>query len=233
MNQTTRNSLQPMEGPATLGSCLENLLKTPGRVLHECLQGNAKVTLWLLLAAVICLAAFGLLLGSFSGGTQWWAAPAKVTLGCMVSALICMPSLYILMALSGATVRLAGVLSLLAASLALTGVLLAGFAPVLWVFSQSTTSLPFMGTLAVVFWLISLIFGLKLLIQAHHEASPNAGGGYVVLWLLIFVVVTLQMSTALRPIIGSSDSLLPKEKRFFLYHWGCEIDGGAEGSGWD
>ena len=38
-------------------------------------------------------------------------------------------------------------------------------------------------------------------------------------WMGIFLLVCLQMTTALRPIIGTSDHWLPKEKKFFLAHW--------------
>ena len=43
--------------------------------------------------------------------------------------------------------------------------------------------------------------------------------GVLKVWLTVFVVVVLQMSTALRPIIGPADSFLPDEKRFFIGHW--------------
>jgi hypothetical protein len=226
----TRHTLQPMEGKVSLGSCLEHLLKKPGQILHECLEGNRKVLAQLLLAAVLGLAAYGLLVGSFSGGAQWWAAPLKVVVGALISGALCIPSLYILLALSGATVRLSSVVALVAAALALTGVLLAGFAPVLWVFSQSTTSLAFVGFLTLAFWLISLFSGARLILHAQEEAAPKAKGSYIALWLLIFMLVTLQMSTALRPIVGSSTSLLPEEKRFFGQHWVIELEGLPEGS---
>jgi hypothetical protein len=29
----------------------------------------------------------------------------------------------------------------------------------------------------------------------------------------------LQMTTALRPIVGTADTYLPKEKKFFVTHW--------------
>jgi len=32
-------------------------------------------------------------------------------------------------------------------------------------------------------------------------------------------VVTLQLTTTLRPILGRSDDLLTNEKKFFLEHW--------------
>ena len=33
-----------------------------------------------------------------------------------------------------------------------------------------------------------------------------------------------QMTTALRPIVGTSDDFLPKEKKFFLKHWFEQLD---------
>jgi hypothetical protein len=44
-------------------------------------------------------------------------------------------------------------------------------------------------------------------------------------WICLFVVVALQMTTALRPIIGKADTLLPTEKKFFLQHWGDSMRG--------
>jgi hypothetical protein len=37
--------------------------------------------------------------------------------------------------------------------------------------------------------------------------------------MVIFVFVSLQMTTALRPIIGKSENWLPKEKKFFAAYW--------------
>lgn len=37
--------------------------------------------------------------------------------------------------------------------------------------------------------------------------------------MVIFTVVTLQMATSLRPLIGTAETFLPQEKRFFLQHW--------------
>ena len=76
-----------------------------------------------------------------------------------------------------------------------------------------------MGTLHLLFWLISTFFGLRFL-QAgfsHSQARSRAG---LYTWIIIFVLVALQMTTALRPIVGKADSFLPKEKMFFVSHWG-------------
>ena len=54
------------------------------------------------------------------------------------------------------------------------------------------------------------------------------GGEYLKIWAIIFVVVTLQMSTALRPIIGEAETLLPQEKKFFVNHWLDELSAAGE-----
>jgi len=161
---------------------------------------------------------FGIFIGWFSGGTQLWAAPLKVATGLLISAAICLPSLYIFACLSGSTARLSEVVGLVAGLLLLMTILLIGFAPVAWLFSQSTESLILMGALHLVFWLIATYFGLRFL-NAGFVLREDRSGGLKV-WMVIFLLVMVQMTTALRPLIGTADTLLPTEKRFFLGHWG-------------
>lgn len=107
---------------------------------------------------------------------------------------------------------------LVAGLLALMTVLLLGFAPVAWVFSQSTESVVMMGFLHLIFWSIAAYFGVRFLLAgflAQRMNHPSAIG----LWTIIFMFVMLQMSTSLRPIIGEAETLLPTEKKFFLVHW--------------
>ncbi len=97
---------------------------------------------------------------------------------------------------------------------ALTALILIGFAPVAWVFTQSTDSLAFMGALHLLFLAIALRFGLRPLLRAAAKDS-----GYLKLWGLLFVLVSLQMTTTLRPFLGTAPTLLPIEKKIFLLHW--------------
>jgi hypothetical protein len=137
--------------------------------------------------------------------------------GLVFSALICLPSLYIFSCLSGSKARLVEVVGLIAGLLALMTVLLVGFAPVAWVFSQSTDSLPAMGALHLAFWVVATYFGLRFLCAGFAQLSSRSGGLGV--WITIFMLVMVQMTTALRPIVGTADTLLPAEKKFFLKHW--------------
>ena len=215
----SRFAFEPMPAGKSPLLIIEALLKFPGRIIYE-LQNNWRTGLsgWLLAFALIGMAAYGLVVGSFSGGAQMWIAPAKLALGTFFSILICLPSLYIFAGLAGIDVRLRTVIGVLFAAVALSALLLIGFAPVAWIFSQSTDSIPFMGGLHLILWVIAISFGLRL-IGAMGRLLAGPTGGQMKLWSLIFILVCLQMTTTLRPIIGTSDRFLPGEKKFFLTHW--------------
>ncbi|MGK0188220.1 MAG: hypothetical protein ACI9R3_004012 [Verrucomicrobiales bacterium] len=211
----------PMDSGDTATSFFETLLKQPGSIVHRMHQtGLGRPVLMLVAISMVSFVVFGALLGTFSLGNQLWAAPLKLSLGILFSALICLPSLYIFTCLTGMSARFTSVAGILAAVVALTGLLLLGFSPVIWIFTQSTSSPVFMGALSLIFWLISLSVGMSLLPKLISFTSESSGP-YLKIWMIIFIVVTLQMSTSLRPIIapGENDPFLPTEKKFFLEHW--------------
>ena len=227
----------PIYGPRPLGDdpaerepipnvivAIEALLRQPRRVMFQLRQpGAGKLVGAMLFVAVVCSLIYGVVVGSFSGHEQWWAAPVKISVGLLISALICLPSLYIFACLSGSQARLAEMFGLVAGLLMLMTILLIGFAPVAWLFSQSTESLPWMGLLHLLFWLIATIFGVRFLSAAFAHSNARSSAGLNT-WVVIFMLVALQMSTALRPIIGLSETFLPEEKKFFVSHWFDCID---------
>src|ERR1017187_2251523 len=199
---------------------IESILRHPRRVMFQLRQPDAgKLIAMMLLVSVVCSLIYGVVVGTFSGGDQLWAAPAKIAAGLMISALICLPSLYIFTCLSGSQARLVEVCGLLAGLLMLMTILLIGFAPVAWIFSQSTESLAWMGALHLIFWFIATCFGLRFLETGFSHSNAKSLAGFRT-WVVIFLLVALQMTTALRPIIGTSDNFLPKGKKFFVAHWG-------------
>jgi hypothetical protein len=206
----------PIDGPA---ACVEALLREPGRVMAQLSgAGGRRIVVILLGIALVCSLIYGLIVGLFSGGEQIYYAPIKIALGLLLSSLICLPSLYIFAALGGSKAGLADVLGLLAGLLALSSIMLIGFAPVAWIFSESTESLAMMGALHFGFWFISVYFGLRFLNAGFRRTEMRSSEG-VSVWMIIFVIVALQMTTTLRPLLGTAPSALPEEKRFFLAHW--------------
>lgn len=198
---------------------MEAMLRHPRRLFFQ-LRGDrgSQIIGGILFVAMVCALIYGFVAGTFSGGEQLWAAPVKIAGGMLICAIICLPSLYIFSCLAGSEARLIEVVGLVAGLLALTAILLIGFAPVAWVFSQSTSSLAAMGALHLAFWLVATFFGWRFLRSGFAHLSARSGGALLV-WMCLFVIVCLQMTTALRPILGSGDSFLPKEKKFFFAHW--------------
>jgi len=164
--------------------------------------------------------------GTFSRGPQLWIAPLKIAGGLLIASVICLPSLYIFACLSGSRAKVSEMAGLLGGMLLLMTLLLIGFAPVAWLFSESTNSLGWMGALHLFFWAIATLFGLRFLGAgfAGTQAKSQAG---LRIWAVIFVLVCLQLTTALRPIIGAADTVFPgvTEKKFFLKHWFDCMDG--------
>lgn len=217
---------QPIRGMA---GAIESILRQPRRVMFQLRQpGAGKLIAAMLFIAVVCSLIYGVIVGSFSGHEQWWAAPVKIAGGLLVSTIICLPSLYIFACLSGSQARLVEIFGMVSGLLMLMTILLIGFAPVAWLFSESTNSLCWMGTLHLVFWFVSTLFGLRFLNAAfsHSNARSNAG---LNTWIVIFMLVVLQMTTALRPIVGRADTFMPETKKFFATHWFDCLDK----SGWD
>jgi hypothetical protein len=223
----------PAGGPRPLGDdpaeraaipniivAVEAILRQPRRVMFQLRQpGAGRLIAAMLLVSVACSVVYGVVAGTFTGGMQLWAAPVKIAAGLMISALICLPSLYIFTCLSGSQARLVEVCGLLAGLLMLMTILLVGFAPVAWVFSQSTESLPWMGTLHLIFWFIATVFGLRFLEAGFSHSNARSMAGFHT-WVIIFLLVAIQMTTALRPILGTAKTFLPTEKQFFVAHWG-------------
>jgi hypothetical protein len=219
-------ALRPLGREPGFSVLLEALLKRPGSLLYE-LKGERRGAIIARLAGLIlvCAAVYGLVMGSLSGGTQLWAAPLKLSVGFFASILLCLPSLYIFLCLDGADLRPAQIVGAALGMLALIALLLIGFAPVSWIFSQSTDSVVMIGALHLLFWVIGLWFGVRIIkgLLACTD-SPRSDQGHLKVWIVIFALVSLQMSAALRPLIGTADTLLPTEKKFFVQHWIDSMD---------
>jgi hypothetical protein len=200
-------------------SAIDAILRQPRRVILQLRQpGSGRLIGTMLFGALLCSLIYGLVLGSFSMGDQLWAAPIKMAAGLLITGVICLPSLYIFACISGSRAGFGEICGLVAGLMMLLTLLLVGFAPVAWLFSQSTESIICMGALHLAFWFIATCFGLKFLAQGFSHSQARSGAGLTT-WIVIFLLVAVQMTTALRPLLGKSNSFLPEGKQFFLAHW--------------
>ena len=75
-----------------------------------------------------------------------------------------------------------------------------------------------MGALAIGAWIVAVSFALRFL-KSVVSSTGGSQKGPLIIWSAVFLLVTLQMTTSLRPILGKSDVLLTQEKKFFIQHW--------------
>jgi hypothetical protein len=217
----------PLEPPLAdnpdLKSLFEALLRRPRVLVSHLADGGRGATSKFGLMALVSFLLFGFVLGCFAKHDQLWAAPLKIVGGLMFAGVICFPSLTIFATLAGARINIAQLAACFAGSLALAGLLLLGFAPAVWIFAESTDSFGFMGVLALGAWSVALYFSLRFL-KAAVFATGGTQRGPLMVWSVVFLLVTLQMTTSLRPILGRSENFLSHEKKFFLQHWGETFD---------
>jgi len=213
----------PLEAPLPdkldLRALFEGLLRRPRDLVLRLASPGHGATGRFTLIAIVSFLLFGVVLGCFAKHEQLWQAPLKITGGLLIAGTICFPSLYIFSTLAGGRLSVQQLGACLSGALALAGLLLLGFAPAVWIFAESTNSFGFMGVLGIGAWLVALLFGLRFLKTAVRTAGATQSGPMVI-WGVVFALVTLQMTTSLRPILGRSDQPFTQEKKFFLQHWG-------------
>jgi len=155
--------------------------------------------------------------GCYGASIGLWRAPAQAGWVAVKMALLILVTLGVNGVFNGMMA------AVLATGLALSSLLLMALAPVVWLFAQATAAIGFMSVLALAFWLVAIGFGLRLILRGARLRGARLRGatstGLLATWALIFLTVTLQMSTTLRPILGTAGRLLPGERRFFLEHW--------------
>src|SRR6185503_19511864 len=63
-------------------AAMEAILRQPRRVMFQLRQTASGRLIWaMLLLAIVCSLIYGVVVGTFSGAQQLWAAPAKIALG--------------------------------------------------------------------------------------------------------------------------------------------------------
>ncbi len=183
---------QEREPVLNLLIAIEAILRQPRRVMLQLRQpGAGRLVGILLFGVLVCSLVYGAVVGSFSMGTQLWAAPVKISAGLLITAVICLPSLYIFACISGSRAGFQEICGLVAGLLMLmTSFAWSASAPIAWLFSQSTGSVAWMGALHLAFWLIATCFGVRFLAHgfSHSQARSRAG---LVTWVVILVLASL------------------------------------------
>jgi hypothetical protein len=212
-------------GPA--GNIVTSLLKAPERVAETLASertGLLGAAFSMLAVALACHGVFGLAIGLFAGWPVALMDVIKVPLVGACSLLLCFPSLYVFACVAGSPLSVSQVIALGCSCLAMVGLLLVGLAPVAWLFAVSTEALPFVVILSLLIWLVAISFAARYVGKLRANPLFQRQGG-IKMWFVILVVVTLQMTTCMRPLLGKPDQgWWTSEKKFFLSHFGSTFD---------
>ncbi len=157
---------------------------------------------------------FGFALGTYAGIGHAWLAAIELPLVGLLSVVITIPTLTVFTALISGTYSLRSTVYLALVTTATVGALLLALAPVMWLFASSSWFLSWPAMVATALGLASLF------VTGWRISSQLSGGkSAYLLWILLLVPVTLQMATALRPIV-TPQAPYGEERIFFLEHFG-------------
>ena len=213
--------------PRGLLSALDEVLRRPWAVIGRADLGGSSSLSYLLGGALVCCVLYGAASGFFQGGSQVWVAALKAPLIVLASLLLCAPSFYVLSSLAGVEVSPRWLLATFAGLGAMLGLLLVALMPITWLFSVSSASLAFITVLQVCVWIVAVHFGFKFLAVAFENRGAQRPS---MAWVLLFLVVSLQVSSQMRPVLwrAEGEDLFAPRKMFFLQHF-YEVAAGEDG----
>ncbi|HXU32621.1 MAG TPA: hypothetical protein VN851_18795 [Thermoanaerobaculia bacterium] len=218
---TPAASIQP--APRGLAACHE-LLTDPLAPVRRAIAGRPTAGWPLVVCGLLGFALYGAAAGMFQGGTQIAVAAWKGTAIAALALLLCLPSLYVFGALAGARWTYPAFRAVVVGLLATLGMLLGGLLPIAWLFSSSSRFLGTVVWIHVVLWIVALGLAFRFLSGAFRELGAR-GGSF--LWLALFLFVSFQVTTLLRPVLwrpAGAPVLRLGEKKSFFENFGDVFD---------
>lgn len=203
---------------------IENLLKAPANIALRIENDDslpllaARLFLW----GLAFHAVYGFAMALFGSTEAAFMTAGKAPLVALCSAALCMPSLYVFSCVAGMPIRITQALALAGVTLAMTGLLLLGLTPVTWLFSVSTNSVPFVVIMNLTAWTIAVSFSFRFfgIFNDSRDEEDRQGATGLKWWLVIYIIVSLQMATTMRPLLTIPEQgWRVTEKKFFLGHF--------------
>ena len=213
----------PGPAPRGLAACHE-LLTDPLAPVRRAIAGRPAAVWPLALSGLLGFALYGAAAGMFQGGAQIAVAAWKGMAIAALALLLCLPSLYVFGALAGARWTFPSFRAVVVGLLATLGMLLGGLLPIAWLFSSSSRYLGTVVWIHVLLWIVALGLAFRFLSGAFRELGAR-GGSF--LWLALFLLVSFQVTTLLRPVLwrpAGTPVLRLDEKKGFFENFGDVFD---------
>jgi len=171
-------------------------------------EGLTEKAVSLLIAGFVCFAIYGAIMGAYHSPLQALSSALKFPLLFLITALICLPTLYVLSLVLGQKETVGQYLVVLLGTLASTGILLVGFAPITAFFLMTSSHYQFFKLLNVAVVGISGIIGARFFLRAMRtlwQENREARDNVLLLWIVLYAFVGSQLGWTLRPFFGAPD----------------------------
>ncbi|MBA3726748.1 MAG: hypothetical protein H0W86_09920 [Armatimonadetes bacterium] len=129
-------------------------------------EGLSEKAVSLLIAAFVCFAIYGAIMGAYHSPLQAPSSALKLPLLFLITVTICLSTLYVLGLVVGAKESVGQYLVVLLGTLAASGILLIGFAPITAFFLMTSSHYPFFKLLNVAVVGISGTIGSRFFLRA-------------------------------------------------------------------
>lgn len=205
--------------PHSLAGVFNELLIRPLAFLDRARNGGQASPFRMIAVSAFCYALYGAAAGFFQGGDQILVAALKAPLIILFTLLLCLPSLYVFSAVAGAEWTRRSFLAVLAGFAGTLALVLLALLPINWLFSSSSRHLGTATFLQFFLWLIALSLAWRFLGKGLQATGARDG---MILWLLLFCVVSLQAATVLRPVLSRKPggAIFVSGKKSFLEQMG-------------
>lgn len=198
-------------------SIAKELLKDRESIFITIRHGNFKDVLALFIQFVLISVSgiflYGFVMGTFHPSVEYWLLLGfKLLLVIIGSSILCLPTLYILTSLSGSDKSLPEVFILLFGKLAVVGLILFGFLPIVWFFTLSIENPSILRTVNIILIGIGFIFsifflgkGIRFFTEIKRKRNKLAVIMTLFVWLLILFGVIFQMAENVKPFFRLSE----------------------------
>jgi hypothetical protein len=132
-----------------------------------------KLIMRMLLSSVICLAAYGAVLGASNGWLQAFVSTVKLPMLFLVTLAICLPTLYLFNLVFGARLSVLQACALIMVAITVTAVLTFAFAPISLFFLITARSYVFFKLLNVAILTLTALVGLRFLTSGMRALNKH------------------------------------------------------------
>ncbi len=183
------------------------------QLLVDLAEGKVNQLPYLLAVTVAGAAVYGLVLGSWRGEAMYFYVAAKLPLVLLATAAATLPINWLLAQLAGIRISLRAAAGLAFFALAIAALLLAGLAPVVWLFTLAAPApgleaVTAHNLLYVAHTTVIAAAGLRGTLElrralVHVCGEPALANRMTAVWIAAFAFVGGEVGWSLRPFVGS------------------------------